>query len=79
MNRRVTDRPSPARVSLALDGLRQGYGLRPVTEFLMNAEGLNRRVHRPIGANALGREFSPADISMGFRANGKCPPRGADS
>ena len=64
--------------SLALIACDKVTASKPVTEFLMNAEGLNRRVHRLIGANALAREFSPADISTDFRANGNVRPRGAD-
>ena len=64
--------------SLALTACDKVTASKPVTEFLMNAEGLNRRVHRLIGANALAREFSPADISTDFRANGNVRPRGAD-
>lgn len=40
-------------------------------EFLLNAEGLNRRAQRLLqGRDGMAREFSRADISPAFRANG---------
>ena len=40
------------------------------------AEGVNERVHRLIGARALAREFTPAQISPMFKANGTLMPIG---
>ena len=46
-----------------------------VQAFLLNAEGLNRKVHRSlIDRMALAKEFSEADISKDFRANGSISP-----
>ncbi len=63
---------------LALSACDKITEAKPVTEFLINAQGLNRRVHRLIGGNALAREFSLADISPDFRANGNTRPDGTD-
>jgi DMSO/TMAO reductase YedYZ molybdopterin-dependent catalytic subunit len=46
-----------------------------VQETLQSAEGLTRRVHRAvIDRKALAREFTVADISKDFRANGSISP-----
>ncbi|HEX5379643.1 MAG TPA: molybdopterin-dependent oxidoreductase [Phenylobacterium sp.] len=46
-----------------------------VQQTLQSAEGLTRRVHRAtIDRKALAREFTPADISRDFRANGSISP-----
>ena len=46
-----------------------------VQETLQSAEGLTRRAHRSlIDRKALAREFSLADISKDFRANGSISP-----
>jgi DMSO/TMAO reductase YedYZ molybdopterin-dependent catalytic subunit len=46
-----------------------------VTRVLQSAEGLTQRVQRlVIDRQALAREFSPADISKDFRANGSTNP-----
>ncbi len=50
-----------------------------VVNVLAGAEGLNRRVQRVIlGRRALAREFSSADISPDFKANGTMAPTDAD-
>jgi len=50
-----------------------------VVGVLSGAERLNRRVQRAIlGPHALAREFSPADISPDFKANGTLHPTDAD-
>ena len=47
--------------------------------FLQSAEGLTRRAQRLlIDRKALAREFSPADISSDFRANGSIDPTDDD-
>jgi DMSO/TMAO reductase YedYZ molybdopterin-dependent catalytic subunit len=48
-----------------------------VVKALSSAEGLNRGVQRLLGP-ALAREFSKADISPAFRANGSTDPPDAD-
>jgi len=46
-----------------------------VQKTLLRAEGLNRRVHRAlIDRKALAREFTAADISKDFKANGSISP-----
>ncbi len=50
-----------------------------ITAVLQGAEGLTRRAQRLVtDRRALAREFSPADISPDFRANGTLRPSGAD-
>ncbi|MFI4935992.1 MAG: molybdopterin-dependent oxidoreductase, partial [Caulobacterales bacterium] len=46
-----------------------------VVKALSGAEGLNRRVQRLIGKGALAREFSRADITASFKANGTLHPQ----
>jgi len=47
--------------------------------FLQSAEGLTRRVQRlVVDRKALAREFTTADISSDFRANGSIDPTDAD-
>ena len=46
---------------------------------LQSAEGLNRRLQRLLqGRAALAPEFSPADISASFKANGETEPQNPD-
>ena len=46
-----------------------------VQRALLQAEGLNLRVHRLLqNRKALAREFAPSDISRDFRANGSVDP-----
>ncbi|OXE37353.1 MAG: molybdopterin-binding protein [Phenylobacterium zucineum] len=50
-----------------------------VQETLLKAEELNRRVHRTlIDRRALAKEFTSADISPDFRANGSISPSDSD-
>ena len=45
---------------------------------LSSAEVLNRRVQRLLGRGALAREFTAADITPNFKANGTINPPDAD-
>ena len=48
-------------------------------DVLLRAEGLTRRAQRLVlDRRALAREFSPADVSPNFRANGSINPSDAD-
>jgi DMSO/TMAO reductase YedYZ molybdopterin-dependent catalytic subunit len=49
-----------------------------VVKVLSSAEVLNRRVQRVLGRNALAREFTKADITPNFKANGTLNPPDAD-
>ena len=49
-----------------------------VVKALASAEVLNRRVQRLLGRGALAREFTRADITPAFRANGSVDPPDAD-
>jgi DMSO/TMAO reductase YedYZ molybdopterin-dependent catalytic subunit len=49
-----------------------------VVKALSSAEVLNRRVQRLLGRGALAREFTRADITPNFRANGSVDPPDAD-
>jgi DMSO/TMAO reductase YedYZ molybdopterin-dependent catalytic subunit len=49
-----------------------------VVKALSSAEVLNRRVQRLLGRGALAREFTKADISAVFKANGTLDPPDAD-
>jgi DMSO/TMAO reductase YedYZ molybdopterin-dependent catalytic subunit len=49
-----------------------------VVRALSSAEGLNRGVQRLIGARALAREFTKADISPYFKPNGSTNPQDPD-
>jgi DMSO/TMAO reductase YedYZ molybdopterin-dependent catalytic subunit len=49
-----------------------------VVNVLAMAEGASRRAQRLIGARALAREFTEADISPVFKANGTISPPDAD-
>jgi DMSO/TMAO reductase YedYZ molybdopterin-dependent catalytic subunit len=49
-----------------------------VVKVLSSAEGLNRRVQRLLGRGALAREFTRADITPNFKANGSIDPPDAD-
>ena len=49
-----------------------------VVKTLAGAEVLNRRVQRLLGRGALAREFSRADITPNFKANGTVNPPDAD-
>jgi len=49
-----------------------------VVKVLSSAEVLNRRVQRLLGRGALAREFSKADITPAFKANGTINPPDAD-
>ncbi|HEX3920552.1 MAG TPA: molybdopterin-dependent oxidoreductase [Caulobacteraceae bacterium] len=49
-----------------------------VVKALASAEGLNRGVQRLLGRGAMAREFTRADISPAFRANGSIDPPDED-
>jgi len=49
-----------------------------VVKALSSAEVLNRRVQRLLGRRALAREFTRADITPAFKANGTINPPDAD-
>jgi DMSO/TMAO reductase YedYZ molybdopterin-dependent catalytic subunit len=49
-----------------------------VVKALASAEVLNRNVQRLLGRGAMAREFTRADISPAFRANGSIDPPDAD-
>jgi DMSO/TMAO reductase YedYZ molybdopterin-dependent catalytic subunit len=49
-----------------------------VVKALASAEVLNRRVQRLLGRGALAREFTRADITPAFKANGTINPPDAD-
>jgi DMSO/TMAO reductase YedYZ molybdopterin-dependent catalytic subunit len=49
-----------------------------VVKALSSAEVLNRRVQRLLGRGALAREFTRADITAAFKANGTVSPPDAD-
>jgi hypothetical protein len=49
-----------------------------VVKALSSAEVLNRRVQRLLGRGALAREFTRADITAAFKANGTVNPPDAD-
>jgi DMSO/TMAO reductase YedYZ molybdopterin-dependent catalytic subunit len=49
-----------------------------VVKVLSSAEVLNRRVQRLLGRGALAREYTTADISTNFKANGTLNPPDAD-
>ena len=49
-----------------------------VVKVLSSAEVLNRRVQRLLGRHALAREFTRADITPAFKANGTINPPDAD-
>jgi DMSO/TMAO reductase YedYZ molybdopterin-dependent catalytic subunit len=49
-----------------------------VVKVLSSAEVLNRRVQRIFGRTALAREFTRADITPNFKANGSTDPPDAD-
>jgi DMSO/TMAO reductase YedYZ molybdopterin-dependent catalytic subunit len=49
-----------------------------VVNVLAAAEGVSRRAQRLIGAKALAREFTEADISAHFKANGSIDPADAE-
>jgi DMSO/TMAO reductase YedYZ molybdopterin-dependent catalytic subunit len=49
-----------------------------VVKVLASAEVLNRRVQRLLGRGAMAREFTRADITPAFRANGSVDPPDAD-
>jgi DMSO/TMAO reductase YedYZ molybdopterin-dependent catalytic subunit len=49
-----------------------------VVKVLSSAEVLNRRVQRLLGRGALAREFTRADITPAFKANGTVNPPDAD-
>jgi DMSO/TMAO reductase YedYZ molybdopterin-dependent catalytic subunit len=49
-----------------------------VVKVLSGAEVLNRRVQRLLGRGALAREFTRADITPAFKANGTVNPPDAD-
>jgi DMSO/TMAO reductase YedYZ molybdopterin-dependent catalytic subunit len=49
-----------------------------VVKVLSSAEVLNRRVQRLLGRGALAREFTRADITAAFKANGTVNPPDAD-
>ena len=49
-----------------------------VVKALSSAEVLNRRVQRLLGRGALAREFTAADITPHFKANGTINPPDAD-
>ena len=49
-----------------------------VVKALSGAEVLNRRVQRLLGRGALAREFTRADVTPNFKANGSVDPPDAD-
>jgi DMSO/TMAO reductase YedYZ molybdopterin-dependent catalytic subunit len=49
-----------------------------VVKALSSAETLNRGIQRTFGRGALAREFTRADITPGFKANGTISPPDAD-
>jgi len=69
---------SASLAALALTGCDKIAEQAGVVKALSSAEGLNRRVQRLIGRNALAREFSRADITQSFKANGTLDPPDAD-
>jgi len=64
--------------ALALAGCDKIAEQAGVVTALSSAEGLNRRVQRLIGRGALAREFTRADITANFKANGTLNPPDAD-
>lgn len=66
-----------ALVTSACDRVVDGLNAnRKVTGAIARAEGLTHRAQRGLqGRMALAKEFSPADISKDFRANGSINPR----
>jgi DMSO/TMAO reductase YedYZ molybdopterin-dependent catalytic subunit len=60
-----------ALAALALGGCTRLSMSPSFQDFLLNVQGLNRRAQRLLqGRMSLAQEFSPADISPDFRANG---------
>jgi DMSO/TMAO reductase YedYZ molybdopterin-dependent catalytic subunit len=64
--------------ALALSGCDKIAEDPRVVKVLAGAEGLNRGVRNLIGRGALAREFSRADITPNFKANGSTDPPDAD-
>ena len=64
--------------ALLLSGCEKLTTNADVVKALSSAEVLNRRVQRLLGRGALAREFSRADISKNFKANGTIDPPDAD-
>jgi len=64
--------------ALALDGCNRIAENPTIMKALSGAEVVNRRVQRLIGSGALAREFSRADITPNFKANGTIDPPDAD-
>ena len=64
--------------ALALSGCDKVAMNPDVVKVLASAEVLNRRVQRLLGRGALAREFTRADITPAFKANGTRNPPDAD-
>jgi DMSO/TMAO reductase YedYZ molybdopterin-dependent catalytic subunit len=64
--------------ALWLSGCDQIAGNPQVVKVLSSAEGLNRGLQRLLGRGALAREFSRAEITPAFKANGTVNPPDAD-
>ena len=64
--------------ALLLSGCEKLTTNTDVVKALSSAEVLNRRVQRLLGRGALAREFTRADISKNFKANGTIDPPDAD-
>ena len=76
MNRRNLLATVGALVLAGCDKLSQSPG---ATRTVSKAEGLNLKAQRAlIGRHALAREFTRADISKDFKANGTIVPHDAD-
>ncbi|HRO12152.1 molybdopterin-dependent oxidoreductase [Amaricoccus sp.] len=64
---------APALLLAGCDRLGASPSFRDMV--LGSGEWLSWRVHRLIGANALAREYDPAEMSPRFRTNGNTSPR----
>ncbi|HEY3797020.1 MAG TPA: molybdopterin-dependent oxidoreductase [Caulobacteraceae bacterium] len=79
MNRRAwLTSAGAAMTSLILAGCNKITEAPGVVKVLASAEVLNRRVQRTFGRTALAREFTRADITSNFKANGTIDPPDAD-
>jgi DMSO/TMAO reductase YedYZ molybdopterin-dependent catalytic subunit len=79
MNRRNWLKGAAALAGLALAACDRAVQSPLAQQTVRMAEGLTRRVQRGLFPRAaLAQEFSPADISLDFRANGTINPRDAD-
>jgi DMSO/TMAO reductase YedYZ molybdopterin-dependent catalytic subunit len=64
--------------ALALSGCEKVSTNPDVVKVLSSAEVLNRRVQRLLGRGSLAREYTRADITSNFKANGTIDPPDAD-